>query len=115
LDENMRRAIDSAVRVDGLGEVLGKLQSETEASANASSQRQRQRRRRRAEVEDEEEEEEDLYEATPEPEVDAEVLSLREKLERTMAEDQAKWNEMTLTERYVCCISCSFLDTDRAS
>ncbi|KAL4769520.1 mRNA capping enzyme-domain-containing protein [Aspergillus nidulans var. acristatus] len=100
LDENMRRAIDSAVRVDGLGEVLGKLQSETEASANASSQRQRQRRRRRAEVEDEEEEEEDLYEATPEPEVDAEVLSLREKLERTMAEDQAKWNEMTLTERY---------------
>ncbi|CBF85821.1 SUMO ligase MMS21 [Aspergillus nidulans FGSC A4] len=100
LDKNMRRAIDSAVRVDGLGEVLGKLQVETETSANASSQRQRQRRRRRAEVEEEDEEEDDLYEATPEPEVDGEVLSLREKLERAMAEDQAKWNEMTLTERY---------------
>ncbi|KAL5001875.1 zinc-finger of the MIZ type in Nse subunit-domain-containing protein [Aspergillus recurvatus] len=100
LDENMRRAIDSAVRVDGLGEVLEKLQGEAEASANANSQRQRQRRRRRAEVEDEDEEEGDLYEATPEPEVDREELSLRERLERAMAEDQAKWNEMTLTERY---------------
>ncbi|KAL5046914.1 hypothetical protein BDW71DRAFT_197257 [Aspergillus fruticulosus] len=101
LDENMRRAIDSAVRIDGLGEVLGKLQVEAEASANANSHRQRQRRRRRAEVEDEGEEEEgDLYEATPESAVDRGELSLREKLERAMTEDRAKWNEMTLTERY---------------
>ncbi|KAL6232715.1 zinc-finger of the MIZ type in Nse subunit-domain-containing protein [Aspergillus navahoensis] len=101
LDENMRRAVDSAVRVDGLGEVLGKLQGEAEASANANNQRQRQRRRRLAEVEDEGEEGEgDLYEATPEPEVDRKELSLKERLERTMAENQTKWNEMTLTERY---------------
>ncbi|KAL4908996.1 zinc-finger of the MIZ type in Nse subunit-domain-containing protein [Aspergillus multicolor] len=103
LDEKMRRAIDSAVRVDGLSEALNKLQGEAEVTANANKQRQRQRRRRRAEVEDgdeDEDEEGDLYEASPQTEVDVTQISLRSKLERAMAEDQDKWEDMTLTERY---------------
>ncbi|KAL4932793.1 mRNA capping enzyme-domain-containing protein [Aspergillus undulatus] len=99
LDETMRRAIDSGVRVDGLVDILGRLQEEVEASAGAARQQQRLRRRRRR-GENDEDEEDGLYEATPEPEVDGEEISLRRKLEQRMAEDQAKWDDLTLTERY---------------
>ncbi|KAL4785217.1 zinc-finger of the MIZ type in Nse subunit-domain-containing protein [Aspergillus varians] len=92
----MRRAIDSDVRVEGLGETLGELQG----SIDVSSQQQRSRRRRRRGVDEDEEDEGDLYEATPEPEVDGEEISLRRKLEEKMAEDQAKWEDLSLTERY---------------
>ncbi|KAL4922262.1 zinc-finger of the MIZ type in Nse subunit-domain-containing protein [Aspergillus aurantiobrunneus] len=104
LDATMRRAIDSEVRADRLGDVLGALQAEVDANAtaNASGQRQRPRRRtrRNADEEDGDQEDGDLYEATPEPEVDGEEISLRHKLGERMAEDQAKWQDLSLTERY---------------
>ncbi|KAL4804523.1 zinc-finger of the MIZ type in Nse subunit-domain-containing protein [Aspergillus unguis] len=103
LDESMRRAIDSGVRVEGLEHVLNGLQGEAEAAANANTQRQRRKRRRR-EVEEEEAEDEGeergLYDASPEPEVDREELSLRRKLEKGVYENQAKWEDLSLTDRY---------------
>lgn len=105
LDASMRRAIDSETRVDGLGEILGALQNEVDANVNTGNRRQRQRRRTRRGA-DEEEEGEDgdeggLYEATPEPEVDREEISLRRKLAERMDEEQAKWENLSLTERFV--------------
>lgn len=107
LDASMRRAIDSETRVDGLGEILGALQNEIDANVNTGNRRQRARRRTRRGAHEEEEEEEeegdegDLYEATPEPEVDREEISLKRKLEERMDEEQAKWENLTLTERFV--------------
>ncbi|KAL4792041.1 mRNA capping enzyme-domain-containing protein [Aspergillus venezuelensis] len=102
LDETMRRAIDSEVRVDGLVETLGKLQEEVEVAAGNARQQQRQRRRRRREQEEDGEDEDGdgLYGATPEPEVNGDEISLRNKLEQRVAGDQAKYDDMTLTERY---------------
>ncbi|KAL4955306.1 mRNA capping enzyme-domain-containing protein [Aspergillus filifer] len=102
LDETMRRTIDSEVRVDGLVETLGKLQEEVEVAAGNARQQQRLRRRRRQEQEEDGEDEDGdgLYEATPEPQVNGDEISLRKKLEQRMAEDQAKYDDLTLTERY---------------
>lgn len=113
LDENMRRAIDSAVRVEGLGDALEALQGEAEANANVASQRQRLRRRRREAEEDEgegEDEDGGLYEATPEPEVNGEDISLKRKLEESLADTQAKWEDLSLTER---CVFCRFQILER--
>ncbi|KAL2835245.1 mRNA capping enzyme-domain-containing protein [Aspergillus cavernicola] len=106
LDVSMRRAIDSEVRVDALGEVLGGLQGEIDAGGNAGGQGQRQRRRRRTRHDDGDEEEEGedddagLYEASPEVEGGGEEGSLIRKLDERMAEDSAKWEGLSLTERY---------------
>lgn len=105
LDASMRRAIDSESRVDGLGEILGALQNEVDANVNTESRRQRPRRRTRRGADEEEEGGDDdeggLYEATPEPEVDREEISLRRKLEERLDQEQAKWENLTLTERFV--------------
>ncbi|KAL2870496.1 SUMO ligase MMS21 [Aspergillus lucknowensis] len=107
LDGSMRRAIDSEVRTAALEEVLGGLQREVEAEINANAGVQRQRRRLRArgsaageEEENEEEDDGDLYEATPEVEIDGDQISLSHKLEERMAEDREKWEDLSLTERY---------------
>ncbi|KAL5343797.1 zinc-finger of the MIZ type in Nse subunit-domain-containing protein [Aspergillus crustosus] len=103
MDGNMRRAIDSRVRVDGLGDVLSALQGEVDAVAAAQGPRQRpQRRTRRSDVDGEDggEKEDEEYEATPEPEAGGEEVSLRRKLEEKMAADLANWEAMSLTERY---------------
>ncbi|KAL2857961.1 zinc-finger of the MIZ type in Nse subunit-domain-containing protein [Aspergillus pseudoustus] len=106
LDGKMRQAIDSEVKIDALGEVLSGLQREVDAeiAANGGTQRPRQskRRRRRAGTDDEEVEEDegDLYEATPEAEEGEGEPSLTRKLEERMAQDQEKWEGLTLTERY---------------
>ncbi|KAL2821987.1 zinc-finger of the MIZ type in Nse subunit-domain-containing protein [Aspergillus granulosus] len=106
LDGRMRQAIDSEVRIDALGEVLTGLQRETDAElvANGGARRSRQTRRRtrRAGTDEEEMEEDegDLYHATPETEEGEDEPSLTRKLEERMAQDQAKWEDLTLTERY---------------
>ncbi|KAL4873006.1 mRNA capping enzyme-domain-containing protein [Aspergillus spectabilis] len=102
LDVSMRRAIDSRVRVEGLGEVLGALQGEVDAATCSQRQRQRPQRRTRRSGADggEEDEEESDYMATPEPETGGGEVSLRRKLEEKMATDLANWEGMSLTERY---------------
>ncbi|KAL3464040.1 zinc-finger of the MIZ type in Nse subunit-domain-containing protein [Aspergillus heterothallicus] len=106
LDERMRQAIDSEVKIDALGEVLNGLQREVDAeiAANGDTQRQRQSRQRtrRAGTDDEEmgEDEGDSYEATPEAREGEDEPSLTRKLEERMAQDQEKWAVLTLTERY---------------
>ncbi|KAI9372888.1 mRNA capping enzyme-domain-containing protein [Aspergillus egyptiacus] len=107
LDQSMRRAIDSEVRVDALGDVLGGLQAEAEDTS--SHPRQRTRRRRRLDGDDAGDDDEDnddddddaaaAYEPTPEVE-GGEDVSLSRKLEGKMAEDTAKWEELSLTDRY---------------
>ncbi|KAL4943654.1 zinc-finger of the MIZ type in Nse subunit-domain-containing protein [Aspergillus oleicola] len=96
LDKIMRRTIDSGVRVDGLVDILGKLQEEVEVAAGSARQQQRLRRRRRRDAEDDDGEYEDgvgLYMATPEPEVNGEEISLRKKLEQRVADDQANYTK----------------------
>jgi mRNA (guanine-N7-)-methyltransferase len=107
LDGSMRKAIDSEVKIDALGVVLNGLQREAEANAAAGggTQRPRQRRRRTrragSDEEEAEEDEGDLYEATPEAEEGEDEHSLTRKLEERMAKDHEKWEDLSLTERYV--------------
>lgn len=114
LEEKMRQMIDSEARLQSLLDSVAKIERE-EGEAQVAAlgvretrlQRQRQRRLNRAEDEDEDEdgddERDETYEGTPEREARERNIQNppSRRLDDSLENGVGKWNELSLTERYV--------------
>lgn len=114
LEEKMRQAVDSEVRLQGLTESMAELERE-EVEAQTASLRHGQAGRRVTRrgmrvgagdedgEEDEDAEDED-YEGTPEREARERnaVNPPSRKLDEKLNGGTARWNALSLTERYAC-------------
>lgn len=112
LEEKMRQMIDSEARLQSLLDSVNKIEREEgEAQVAALGARQtrlQQRRQQRANREEEDEEDGDderdeTYEGTPEREARERNTQNppSRRLEDSLEEGTGKWNELSLTERYV--------------
>lgn len=118
LEETMRRVVDAEVKLDGLTGVVGELGREADEANTQQGRRTsgggRRRTRRRGGGEDEDEEDgsdEDYEEQEEDEGEDGEGGRRRgekppsQKLEDKLAEQNAKWEAMSLTQRYVYILS----------
>lgn len=111
LEEKMRQMIDSEARLQNLLESMTKIEKEEgEAQVAALGVRQtraQQRRQQRANRDDEGgdggDERDDTYEGTPEREARERNIQNppSRRLDESLEEGNSKWNELSLTERYV--------------
>lgn len=105
LEEKIRMIIDSEGRLEGLKGSLSKIdkeEAEAQAAALGTRQTRGQRRRERGENEQDGDADQD-YEGTPEREArerNANNPPFR-RLDESLQEGADKWNELSLTERYV--------------
>ncbi|KAL2012203.1 hypothetical protein VTN00DRAFT_4921 [Thermoascus crustaceus] len=114
LEETMRQVVDAEVKLDALTGVVGELGREADEANTQQGRRTRsggggrRRTRRRGEDEDEEDGSDQDYEEQEEEDDDEDGEGGRrrgekppsQKLEDKLAEQNAKWEGMSLTQRY---------------
>lgn len=106
LEEKIRMIIDSEARLEGLTNamsIIEKEEAEAQAAALGARQTRGQRRQQRGDGDEEGEEEDQDYEGTPERDARGQNASNppSRRLDSSLEEGTDKWNELSLTERYV--------------